>query len=210
MSVKFDPRTGAVNVKAPDVAELGFRWKELEKSLAELDKLAVDHRNASKRLRELEDSRREAETKDRAEYAAAIRSGGEDPGSPHVDEVDRKIAETRRRREALGEAIKGAAADKDATVAEHREAWRSEVEDRLPAASKRLQDAVAEVRAARSELAGLRGLHHWLADPAERFEPSQVPVNTVTILEQRDLTPRNIAENGLSELLREASGDAPA
>lgn len=178
----FEPRTGQVRYNAPDVEELGFEWPALKAAVAALDRLAEDYRDTGHKIRELHDSRREAEGKDREAFAAAIQDGKKDPGTKHVDELEKALDAATRRRDALKVAIEQQARTVAETIGEHRSEWRSEVTDRLPAATTRLEVAVQEVEDARAELHRLRGLEAWLETPGEPYKPGAAAKNTTTVI----------------------------
>lgn len=178
----FDPRTGALNWRAPNPEELGFEWPALKATVADMDRLAGDLEETVAKVRELHDSKRDAERKDQEAYAAAIRDGKTDPGEKHAAKVDADIRNAERRRDALRIAIQEQAATITATIDEHRDTWRTEVSDRLPATQDRLSRAVAEVEAARAELQRLNGLADWLQEPRRTYAPKEAAKNTSTVI----------------------------
>lgn len=179
----FDPRTGALQYKAPNPEAFGFDWPVLKAAVADMDRLAGDLEQTVAKIRELHDSQRDAEASDRQAFAAAIKEGKKDPGTKNADKLAADIRNAERRREALKVAITEQAAAITATIDEYRSEWRSEVSDRLPAAQDRLEAAVREVEAARAEIQGLRGLADWLQEPAKPYSPQAAAKNTNVIVQ---------------------------
>lgn len=178
----FDPRSGGLQYKAPNPEAFGFDWPALKAAVADMDRLAGDLDRTVAKIRELHDAQRDAEAKDRQAFAAAIKEGKKDPGTKHADKLAAEIHNAARRREALKVAITEQAAAITATIDQHRNEWRSEVEERLPASQDRLEAAVREVENARAEIQGLRSLADWLQEPTKPYSPQAAAKNTNTVI----------------------------
>lgn len=197
----FDPRSGALQYKAPDPGE--FDWPELRAAVADMDRLAEDHRKTAAKVRELDDSKREAEEKDRQAFAESLRSGAKDPGSKNAEKLEAEIVQATRRRDALKVALGEQAKAIDAVIAEHRAEWRQEVGAEIPETRARLEVAVREVESLRGELAKLGELQSWLAEPGA--QASQQAAKNTNVYVQGGIQPRG-REATLASILQEARG----
>lgn len=203
----FDSRTGRFNHQAPDLKGLGLEWPELAKISAEIDRLGEDFEQTTAKHRELNESRRDAEDKDNAAFAEALRTGKGDPGRKHTDKLEAELAAATRRREALRVALSDLDREKRRVVAENRGKWRAEVERKIPASQSRLRDAVANVRSARSDLQALQALQVWLSEPGRTFKPGASESTSVVMHHKARPVP---IEGALDALLTEAGGNDAA
>ncbi len=137
-------------------------WAELEKARLELERLTTEHRVTATRLQHLEDDRPRAVEGDRKRLARALRKGEPDPGQKATEKCDRDLAATRRRMEALADAVAEAEAEAVAVVEDHRDAWLVEATEDTAEANTTYAEALEAMVTARAERDRARAQQAWL------------------------------------------------
>lgn len=122
----------------------------------------------------LEQDRAKAEEADRQAFAAALRSGKADPGAGTLEEVDRTIATTKRKVEALEVAVADSRRALISTIERERRAWSEQLEAEATEAAAAFGAAVEAVAAAHDRLAEATTVNNWLRSwsPTSRLKPS--------------------------------------
>lgn len=162
--------TGRYDFKRPGLD--GYDWPALSEIVERVESYGADLAETTRRVKELENSRRDAERKDTAAFAEAIQSGRKDPGTPNADELQVEIRDATRRREALRVALQGLGPELLSVIEEGRSAWLPQVQDGLSGATERLEEARQAMRRAEAELSRHRELIAWLEDPQD-YRPGQ-------------------------------------
>lgn len=155
-------------VDAPKVAEL----------IGELRRLVVEHDRAQRDEEQLRAAHHAAEKADREALADAMRAGEADPGSRSVEKAAKRLADARRRREALGRAAEKSYGELAEVVREHRAAWLAGLVDRQARERRVFAEKLDELEAAYSALAGSVGLERWVAGfPEAKLAPAAMTVD---------------------------------
>lgn len=162
--------TGRYDFKRPGLD--GYDWPALSEIVERVESYGADLAETTRRVKELENSRRDAERKDTAAFAEAIQAGRKDPGTPHADELQVEIRDATRRRDALRVALQGLGPELLSVIEEGRAAWLSEVQEGLSEATERLEEARQAMKRAEAEQARHRELIAWLEDPQD-YRPGQ-------------------------------------
>lgn len=137
----------------PEFGKLSNRMRELDR----------DHRDADALLYRLQTvDRPQAEEKDRLAYAAALRSGASDPGTPETERVEVELAATERRVAALSLAVQQETAAFAAEVEAHREGWAGRLAEREQQARTQYESAIDRLEQTRQAWVAARADVRWL------------------------------------------------
>lgn len=138
---------------------------EVAAKLAERAELLATFEEARADAAEARRAARSAGDEDTAAYAAAVRSGRPDPGTPAADAAAAAIDEADRRVSAVTEALRQVDSEVDAVVRTHAEPWLAATEAQLldeVDRARRLAATTVEAVESICELLGARG---FLGDP---------------------------------------------
>jgi seryl-tRNA synthetase len=127
----------------PKVTKLAEKARELHAQL----------RTAKRDVAALEDERGQAVAADRNAYAAAIRAGKADPGTPHADAADHELAAARRRLDALHLATDQLMDELIQCFRDEHDQLSARTADLAAAAAATFTDALAQLRRAGDNLA---------------------------------------------------------
>lgn len=147
-----------IRLELPEVEE----WPELTAAVAAYRKLLEERRLAGIRLGSLEADRARSVELDKRDYGKAIREGKPDPGTKRTDKIDRDMADTRRRLEAIEFAISDAEGELVEVVEEHRADWIADADRRIGATRAEYGQAVEQAMSAHQRVAHARALRAWL------------------------------------------------
>jgi hypothetical protein len=114
-----------------------------------------------------------AQAEDRAATAAAIRAGKKDPGPKHLDEHRTKLADAKRRRGALREALQGVETDLRAAIDTHRTGWCDTLATDLAGTLDALTTKLDEATDLATQVQHLTALHRWATNPDTGYRPSR-------------------------------------
>ena len=167
----FNSITGHFDLQVPNLE--GFDFPGLKEKAAELRRLEGEYREAGRKVRELEDSRRQAKRDDTALYAEAIKAGKKDPGTKASDALQAQIEAVTRRRDALRVVLKDRGHELLALVENGREGWTVEALASLTSAEEALEEARAAVEHQEAEVLRHRQVVAFLENPAE-YRPNRV------------------------------------
>ena len=128
------------------------------------------------RLINLDQARAEAEQADRDAFAAALRSGSDDPGTGAVEQADRAIASSRRRVEALEQAVADSRRALLSTIEAERPRWSDHLQAEATQAAATFASAVEALAAAHDRLTEATTVNNWLRSwsPTARLKPPVV------------------------------------
>jgi hypothetical protein len=108
---------------------------------------------ARRELRSLEDSRNSVRMQDERAYSEALRAGEGDPGQKVTAVHDERIAETRRRRDALNRAVSAEMKACTAVLEEHRSELEQRARKERESALRAYRAGLAKTRTAAGALA---------------------------------------------------------
>jgi hypothetical protein len=126
--------------------------EELQKPVKEYRDLISRRHAELTRIGTLERQRVGAIEKDRIALARALREGGEDPGDKAVEKIDKDLAQTRRRVEALEVAIEEAEQELIQAVDDNRSEWLEDTEAEIDRVAGEYLATVEALEAARTKL----------------------------------------------------------
>ena len=185
----------------PNIKELGFQWKSLERVEGDVARLEEDKASTGRRLSELQMELRQAESADREAYAAALLEGNKDePKKSAADKVKEEHAALEKRLKALDAALQKLGRDRAALVRQNRTGWQHEIREQLPPATAALKEAAAKIEAEVRRVNALVSLLAWTESPEKNYRDIN-RVGMVRVLDQRgDIGPvlnsllKNVAE----------------
>lgn len=183
------------------------RWREiddLDRRVAELEQRG---QAASADLQRLHEDRRLAPERDARRLADWIASGesGKRP-SPSAPDLDCRIEEAGRERDALARAAADVLEEKLSYVEKHRKRLVREADSQVEKTARRYEQVIGELAAVRAELAAVRHAAVWASVYPAR-SAGAAPPNTIVggrrkVLERASITAQVLPER-LWELLRD-------
>lgn len=169
------PATQRVSTPSRSTARL-LQWPDLPPGLeltATLAPLHADHvrlsaefRTARVALEAAEKSRKAAATADRNAYAAALRTGGKDPGNMETAALEKEIAATRRKAEALLTARDAVSGEVERLLEAHEAEFAAEAGQQIAIHRGRTMAALDALDGAVEALQRAKGVRGWLARPS--------------------------------------------
>lgn len=156
----------------PDPNLLPPGMDALRDAILDLDRLRHEQGQATAKLRELTDGRRQAAEDDRRATMKAIREGKPDPGTRVTQALEVRIAQVRNQVEAYGLLVQEAEAHVAAALAAHAAEYAELVERMADEARAALAASLGPVRAAAERLNAAYGLAVYL-------DAAQDPTTTV-------------------------------
>jgi len=151
--------------------------KPVAKAAAEHVALVAREQSAATALLALENARRSAVDADRDAYAAALRAGKADPGTPKTVEYDAEIVKAHRLVEGLTTAVASSTDEVLAAVARARPTWQADTARAEVEARTRYLEAIDALDRARTCLVEARSVGAWLEGPADsRYKTWSPPV----------------------------------
>jgi hypothetical protein len=133
------------------------------------DQLQAEHRKAD----QLQRDKAQAVDADRQALADAIRAGKNEPTETAVKRVEAAIAKCERQIDALNIALDDAAEQLDATVAQVRDQWATDLSATMMDARTRVAEAIDEIEVALGVIHDARTATYWVLNyqPGKPMKP---------------------------------------
>jgi hypothetical protein len=125
-------------------------------------RLLAMHRETTRELMVAHQAFEHAVEQDRREYADALAAGGKDPGTKNADAAEKRVAQIKRKIEALELAVTEAHAAVTEAVLDERDVLLRGVHKEVDEAATAYRDALDLLTAAHARLSGAVSTRAWL------------------------------------------------